>query len=113
MNSSRRLLKSFMKKYNIPDPLQDILTGFIDDYLAIVREREGDLEKALVILSTFVALVEDEIGDPFIFQPYHQRIDSPFDYYHFGMDLLRPLVRFEDSYVQGLPIVDEITGLLK
>ena len=102
-----------MKKDNIPDPLQEILVGFIDDYLAIVKERGGDLEKALVILSTFVTLVEEEIKNPFIFQPYHQSINSPFDYYSFGIDLLRPLVRFEDSYVQGLSVVDEIIGLLK
>lgn len=113
MDSPHRLLDLFMKRGNIPVPLQDIVAGFIGDYMKIVKERGADLERALVVLQTFISLVEEGIEEAFVFQPFHQRIDKPFDYYHFGMDLFRPLILFEESYVLGLDVVQEIVSLLE
>lgn len=110
MPTPRLLLDSFMKQGNIPIPLQTILLGFIKDYMEVLEKKGGDFNKGKSLLATFIRLIEEEIQDPTVFQTYHQRIDKPFDYYRFGIDLFKPIVVFEESTVKGLNIVDEIVA---
>ena len=55
--------------------------------------------------AVFFNLLESDqraVLEPFDFQPYHQLIRKPFDYYQFGIDLVKPLVDFTHSTVIGL-----------
>lgn len=51
--------------------------------------------------------------DPYTFPIYHQAIHSPFDYFRFGLDFLRPLIKMEQSTVQGKEHVDKIEEYLR
>jgi glycerol-3-phosphate O-acyltransferase len=57
--------------------------------------------------------VIDELRNPFAFEPYHQRVTSPFDYYRFGLELMRPLIIFERSKVINLENVEKIAEQVK
>jgi glycerol-3-phosphate O-acyltransferase len=62
---------------------------------------------------TFLDSVVEVLEHPFAFAPFHQRLLSPIDYYHFGLDFIRPLVILEHSKVLHLSIADRITSQLE
>jgi glycerol-3-phosphate O-acyltransferase len=53
------------------------------------------------------------LSHPPTFEPYHERVRSPVDYYQFGLDLLRPLVIFEHSKLLGQDNLDRIVQQLQ
>lgn len=107
-------LENQIRQGNIPFPLQTILKNFIKDYLNTLKTRGEGIEKGIALLSTFIALVEDEINTPTTFAPYyHEKIEKPFDYYRFGIEILKPLINFAESKILGLEYVDEIINRLK
>lgn len=61
-------------------------------------ENSGKMSaKNLSVLETFISLVVEALEHPYTFEAYHQRITEPFDYYQFGLDLMRPLIDFKHS----------------
>ena len=54
-----------------------------------------------------------QLENPFIFQPYHEKIRTPFDYYKFGIDFLRPLVNIKESTLTGKNNISTIKNVLK
>ncbi|WP_059360244.1 1-acyl-sn-glycerol-3-phosphate acyltransferase [Parachlamydia acanthamoebae] len=60
----------------------------------------------------FLDFVIEQIRSPFHFEPFHQEITSPFNYYEFGLDYMRPLVKLDRSKVFHLERVDEMVELL-
>ena len=59
-------------------------------------------------LSLFLQLVKEQLQTPFQFEPYHQKIRQPIDYYQFSLDFIRPLIDQKNSFVIGLEFVDQI-----
>jgi len=94
----------------LPAPLKSILDDFIKDYLRILESRGLDVERGKATLEAFIELVEKELKNPTPFEPYHKQIDS---YYYFGIEMLKPLVIFEESSVKGIKNIDEIVSRLK
>ena len=47
-----------------------------------------------------------------IFQPYHQKIRHPIDYYRFGLDFIGPLIEEETSRIYGEEHLEEIQKAL-
>jgi glycerol-3-phosphate O-acyltransferase len=52
-------------------------------------------------LKPIVELVAAQVQCPYQFAPYHKQIRSPFDYYEFGLELIRPLVDMKASSLGG------------
>lgn len=48
---------------------------------------------------TFLHETEKALSHPHHFAPYHQKIRTPFDYYQFGIEFIRPLVDHGNSKV--------------
>lgn len=61
----------------------------------------------------FLDRVAEQEKSPYQFQPYHEHIRSPFDYYQFGIDFMLPLVDQKRSTISGLEQVQEIVSLLE
>ncbi len=61
----------------------------------------------------FLKMVEMQFTTPFIFQPHHERIRYPFDYYKFGNDFFRLLIEEKTSTVHGHAQIEEIVSHLK
>lgn len=49
------------------------------------------------LLTKYLELVYEHSKNPFKFEPFHKAIRAPFDYYRFGLDIIRPLVDWERS----------------
>lgn len=106
------LLVYLMKKGSIPKRLQEILKRFLADYISAL-EKVGKNEREFdPLLKTYIDLIESEIKEPYHFQPFHEKIVSPFNHYQFGLDLIRPLVNLEKSQVKGLENLDQIESKL-
>ncbi|GFP94957.1 glycerol-3-phosphate acyltransferase chloroplastic [Phtheirospermum japonicum] len=73
--------------------------------------------KAKEIVLSNMAVVLDrillEVLDPFQFEPYHNAIREPFDYYTFGQNYIRPLLDFRTSFLGNIALFDEIEKKLE
>ncbi len=114
-NSKSKSLASLLKLYEqegiIPlrylRSIETFYAGYLD---AAIEEPQERIEKIFV---TLLHLVKEQCLHPFSFQPFHKLIRSPFDYYQFGIDLIRPLVDFPRSSVHRLDELQKITALLE
>ena len=101
-------LDKWVKAGEIPPKLETILRQFFTSYCKALKEHNLDISKVEPLLITFLDLVVKQLKKPYLFPPFHEKITKPFDYYHFGLDFIRPLVMFEKSNVLGLEHVDEM-----
>jgi len=61
----------------------------------------------------FLRHVKEQISSPYIFQPYHEQIRSPYDYYSFGIEFLRPLIDKSISSIGKKENIEEIYSHIK
>lgn len=97
----------------MPHMLTHNLVNFYQSYAEAVIKNGHPMEEYEPILIQFLDLVQQQLEAPFHFEPYHERILSPFDYYHFALDMLRPLVIFECSKRLGLQHVNQMERQLR
>jgi glycerol-3-phosphate O-acyltransferase len=97
----------------IPRKYGEILGQFYHSYRKTLEQHHLPIAELQQPFLTFLKLVEEHCANPFIFEPYHEQIRTPFDYYTFGLDFLRPLVDKKNSSVHGLKNLAEIATHLK
>lgn len=96
----------------LTDKIVGILKQFYQGYKEAVTANGHSIEEYMLILNVFLDLVLKDLKDPYPFEIYHQQQTNPVDYYHFGLDLLRPLIIFEKSHVAHLERVDTMSRQL-
>jgi glycerol-3-phosphate O-acyltransferase len=101
MDHFEKLAQS-VQKGAIPPDLAEVIYSFFTSYGKAVQENGYSIASLQPVLQNFIALVEEQLAHPYSFPLYHHRITYPFDYYNFGLDLLRPVVDFSKSKVLGL-----------
>lgn len=94
-----------LKLEGIPPKFQKILLEFARGY----REATGDDS----ILIAFIDRLQYLQKHPFTFEPYHQKVRKPFDYYKFSLDFIRPLVELDHSKIVGIDVLKKIDAQLK
>ena len=87
---------------------REILLDFYESYRTATGSQFQER-----LFATFLKLVIEQFSNPFSFAPYHQKVHSPFDYYHFGLDFLRPLIDLPHSEVRHLSRLDTIQKQLR
>lgn len=102
-------LEQYSEQNLIPSKFKEILQRFVENYAVELAKHGIPCGQVFLI---FLDLIRDQFKNPYTFQPYHEHILSPFDYYHFGLDFVRPLVDMSHSSVSGLEHMTEITSLL-
>jgi len=63
-------------------------------------------------LTTLFTKVLEQTKKPYKFEPYHQAIREPFDYYKLGNDFAEGVINREASALEGLEKIDEINERL-
>ncbi|MFQ5677176.1 MAG: 1-acyl-sn-glycerol-3-phosphate acyltransferase, partial [bacterium] len=96
----------------LPPKIADTLRQFYNSYKKAVEQNRGQIETCHPVLNQFLDEIIAQLKSPFMFSPNHQKIISPFDYFQFGKDFIRPLVQLESSKVLGLDRVNEIESHL-
>lgn len=110
-NHFEKLSESVQKKA-IPEALATVIKNFYLSYEEAIVENGYDIKKLQPLLNKFLDLVIEQLAHPYAFEPFHQKITSPFDYYHFGLDILRPLIVFAKSKALGLENVDTMASYI-
>lgn len=100
-------LKKASQEKKIPEKIKQIVSHFYASYQASV-ETHSTIFSYDDLFFTFLELIEEQLRSPFTFQPFHQQIRTPFDYYKFGLDFFRPLVDMQISSLEGLPYLNSI-----
>ncbi len=81
------------------DKLSKVVDYFCKCYLNAVQADQ--VSQAEQLLKTWLGLIDQQICSPAKFEVYHQAVRTPFDYYQFGLDFIRPLINFEKSTLLG------------
>lgn len=90
-----------MSSSAVPTKYQQIFDEVSAAYRAALAAGGHAPEMADRILGTFITCVAEQLSSPYQFEPFHQKITAPFDYYTFGMDFVRPLVNKAASTLSG------------
>jgi len=78
-----------------------MMSGFLAEYASSNLEAGQSPEQFQTNLFTFLKSVGQAMEKPHQFQPYHQAIRAPFDYYKWGNDFLKPLIILKQSRILG------------
>lgn len=105
-------LKKSVADGQLPEQIGNILEKFYRTYVEAVTANGHAIEEYLPTFNLFLDLVIKDLKDPYKFEPFHPRLLKPTDYYHFGLDLIRPLVIFEASKIAHLERVDRMVRQL-
>lgn len=108
INNLSEKLNSAVKKGEIPAKIAQTLQKFYLSYASALSKNNHDAAHYDPLIFQFVDLVIDLAKNPPVFEPYHEHIRAPFDYYQFGLDFIRPLVHFETSKVLGLANLEKM-----
>lgn len=103
------VLSEYTAKGIIPTDLSDIIKNFYVSYGRAIEENGYSITECQPVLNLFLEYVVSQLQHPYPFEPYHRRV---LENYHFGLDILRPLVVFEKSQVHGLENVAEMEKAL-
>lgn len=94
-------IESLVKRNKLPSFVADILNSFYKSYVDAVAIGSISQEQVDPLLMQLTHLCVKQITHPYRFEPYHKRITSPFNYYAFGNDFIRPLIDRKRSRVLG------------
>src|SRR6516164_5873398 len=104
--SIQRPMDKKLKPEGLPKKYEKILNEFFQDYRKVIGEEDS-------IFRLFVQFVQHQLKHPFVFEPYHQKMRHPTDYYKFGLDFIRPLIDLPHSRVEGKENLERIDQQLK
>ena len=85
----------------LPSKLAGPLIKFYQSYREAVLRNGHDLNDYEKYMFQFKDLIIKTLDSPYHFEPFHQRVRKPIDYYQFGLNFIRPLVVFNKSIVKG------------
>lgn len=99
------LLKEYEQQGRLPHQVAVALRHFYHSYSQAALSNGCSQQQCDALLLKYTSLIDEQIAHPFHFAPFHLRIKKPVDYYRFGLDLFRPLILFDQSHINGLPLV--------
>jgi len=103
-------LQTLIDDQRFPQRYKPILVHFFETYRAALVEGGLDADAYDHLLCGFVERMQVQLDQPFVFEPYHAQITTPFDYYAFGVEFLRPLVDKSRSTVRGRAHLDAVAA---
>ncbi len=106
-------LEEYVREGSISSKYGHILEMFYLGYQQAIASQEGPENYHHAVFLDLLHLIKQQCLEPFVFQPYHQHLRQPFDYYQFGLDLLKPLVDLQHSSVVGLKHLNDIVSSLE
>lgn len=104
----RKKLVQHVQEGRIPKRYGDILEQFYSSFETALADRPKAMNTITPLFTTFADLVAEQCQNPYPFEPFHQKIRSPFDYSKFGLEMIRPLIDFKLSSIKHPENADKI-----
>jgi len=98
---------------NLPQEIQNEFLHFKEKYIDICVKGGSSREEAEARLNTFLKLIQEQVESPFKFPYLHKAALTPFDFFSFGQEMLRPLINFTQSKIKGLENLRSIENFLQ
>lgn len=95
-----------------PEKVRQGFISFFTSYEATLKKEEIEFPPLLPLFETFLTLVIKQLKAPAFFELYHGQITTPFDYHHFGLEFIRPLIDLKHSTLTGEETLQQITSYL-
>ena len=105
-------IKTAMKSGLLSEKIAAAILQFYTSYRKAARD-SATPDEINSWFTTFLKILSQIHQSTPVFEPYHAAVRSPFDYYAFGNDFLRPLIDRSKSSVIGHDHLKEIQKLLK
>lgn len=105
-------LNAYLEKGLIDTKLHHVIRDFYDNYQDTCAHLPNPKKQEEVFELLFKLIIK-QIEHPHSFSIFHRSIRSPFDYYQFGLDFIRPFVDFDQSKIFGLEALQSIQKQLK
>jgi len=106
-------LKKSCEEGVIDEKIYNIIASLHESYTLSLKTGGLNMADYESIFDSLLQLVSEQMNDPYQFEPYHQRITEPYNYYKFGMEFLRPLVDKKRSRVFHIDNVKKMTEQLQ
>lgn len=106
-------IDALVKEGKLKFSLGENLSLFFDSYIRAALKNnysEGDVEPLLLSLLQFIT---QQCAHPHKFELYHKKITSPFNYYQFGLDFIRPLIDLKKSLLKNPEILESIEAKIQ
>ncbi len=107
------LLQQSKDKNKISDQVYENFVQLYQSYRHAISSAGMEGSSCDPIFTVFLEKSEELIEHPYPFSPFHRRITSPFDYYQFGIDFMKPLVDMQKSRILHLENLDRMERQLK
>lgn len=107
------LLEEASREGWMSERLKTTIHDFYAGYEAALQSHGISSTLCVPWFKKFLELLKMQHETPFVFQPFHEKIRHPFDYYAYGNDFLRQLVDEKSSSVSGDKNIQEIVSHLK
>jgi glycerol-3-phosphate O-acyltransferase len=104
-------LEKRLDELGFPKNEKELLKLFFQSYMAAYQQ-SGLQEDCTPLLDAYLSLVRDELSSPTPFAHFHLLERRPFDFYSFGLSLVRPLIDLSASRVYGEENLRSITNTL-
>jgi len=101
-------LAAAQAKYDIPQKYTNLMQSFFTSYMTEIYLADRDLDEYEQILSTLMKKVLETAQEPHTFQPFHEAIRAPFDYYKMGCDFANGMVDADRSLVLGAEQIEKM-----
>lgn len=105
-------LQTVLADPRFPSRFKPILAQFFEAYRAALDVAGLDVDGHDHLLCGFADRLTERLDQPFTFEPFHEQITAPFDYYRYGVEFLRPLVDTRTSTLSGTANLDQVVGQL-
>ncbi|OGN59674.1 MAG: hypothetical protein A3F40_01085 [Chlamydiae bacterium RIFCSPHIGHO2_12_FULL_27_8] len=101
-------LEKLKESKNFEDKYFKILKELFLEYKNESKISENEIDELFI---TLTKLMIDQIKNPFKFDDYHKKIESPFNYYEFGKNFIRPLID-KNSQIYGIENLEKIQNYI-
>mmetsp|Transcript_4816 Transcript_4816/g.15237 ORF Transcript_4816/g.15237 Transcript_4816/m.15237 type:complete len:415 (+) Transcript_4816:33-1277(+) len=101
-------LAKAQEKYNIPEKYTNLMTSFFTSYMTEIYINDRDMDKYESILTVLMKKVLETAKEPHVFEPFHEAIREPFDYYKMGCDFAEGMVDLESSVIEGAEQIEKM-----
>jgi glycerol-3-phosphate O-acyltransferase len=106
-------LKQAFESKEIPEKIYRICLQLYESYAASLESSGFNKKDFDHLFEELLLLVKEQLRHPYSFEPYHRKILQPYDYYHFGVEFIRPLIDKKRTHVYGMHTIEQIEQQLK
>lgn len=96
----------------IPEKLAGLFKKLYDSYMHSMQQVGAKPGEHDSFFEDFLKLTKPYVWKHYPFEPYHQKIVAPFNYFQFGVEFFRPLMDKERSRIVGLANLDKMAKQL-